>query len=112
MALKKPKNIAVPAPKHLSKAAKELWADLVEDYDFESHQFELLRLLCESLDRLEACRKQLKKDGCFLKNRFGETKPHPALREEREHKVLFARLARELNLDLEIPDSPRKPRRY
>lgn len=112
MALLHLKNIAAAAPKHLSRAAKELWQTIVGDYDLESHQLEILRLLCETLDRLELCRKQLKRDGMFSVNRFGETRPHCALKEERENKVLFARLSRELNLDIELSDSPRKPRRY
>jgi phage terminase small subunit len=112
MALNRFKNISPGVPKHLSKKAKELFQDITADYDLESHHIEILRLLCECLDRLEVCRKQLKRDGVFIVNRFGESKIHTALREEREQKVLFARLARELNLDLEIPESPRKPRRY
>lgn len=112
MALLKFKIIAANPPKHLLKGGKQLWLDIAGEYDLEAHQVEILRSLCETLDRLELCRRQLKKDGLFSVNRFGETKPHCALKEEREHRVLFARLARELNLDLEIPESPRKPRRY
>jgi phage terminase small subunit len=112
MALRKFKNIAPETPKHLSKRAKELWQDIAADYDLESHQLEILRLLCGCLDRLEVCRKQLKKDAVFIVNRFGEGKPNTALHEEREQKILFPRLSRELNLDIEIPESPRKPRRY
>jgi phage terminase small subunit len=112
MALRKFRNLAEKPPRHLLKGGKQLWVDIAGDYDLEAYQIEILRLLCECLDRLELCRKQLKKDGMFSVNRFGETKQHCALKEEREHRVLFARLARELNLDLELPESPRKPRRY
>jgi phage terminase small subunit len=99
-------------PRHLLSGGKRLWIDISGEYALEPHQFELLRSLCECLDRQELCRRQLKKDGLFSENRFGEVKPHPALREEREHRILYARLIRELNLDLEIPENPRKPRRY
>ena len=106
------KHAVVRAPSHLQKSGKQLWLDISSEYLFEAHQLEILRLLCECLDRLETCRKQLKADGLFIVNRFGELRPHVALKEEREHRVLFTRLARELALDLDIPDSPRKPRRY
>jgi hypothetical protein len=106
------KKIEPKPPGHLLAAGKRLWMDISGVYALEPHQFELLKSLCECLDRQELCRKQLKKDGLFLVTRFGETKPHPALREEREHRILYARLIRELNLDLEIPENPRKPLRY
>jgi phage terminase small subunit len=112
MALLKFKTIATKLPKHLLKGGKQLWLDISSEYDLEAHQIEILRSLCETLDRMELCRKQLKKDGLFSVNRWGETRPHCALKEERENRVLFAILARELNLDLELPESPRKPRRY
>ena len=111
MALLKFKRKSEKPPKHLLKGGRQLWNDIETEFDLEAHQFEILRLLCETLDRLELCRKQLRKDGMFSVNRFGETRPHCGLKEERENKVLFARLARELNLDLELPES-RKPRRY
>jgi hypothetical protein len=80
MALRQLKNIAPKPPKHLLKGGKQLWLDITYEYQLESHQIELLRLLCETLDRLELCRKQLKTDGLFSVNRFGEIKPHCALR--------------------------------
>jgi hypothetical protein len=36
-------------------------------------------------------------------------KMHPALLLERDQKILFARLLRELNLDASVPDAPRPP---
>lgn len=100
------------APKHLSKTGKAMWISIVAEYQLETHQLEILRLLCECLDRLEVCRRRLKKDGLFIRDRFEQTKAHPALAEEREHRVLVMRLARELNLDIELPAESRKPARY
>jgi phage terminase small subunit len=66
--------------------------------------------MCEALDRGEEARNAVKSDGTYLRDRFGQLKPHPALAVERDARVAVARLARELNLEPPAPEA-RPPRR-
>ena len=43
------------------------------------------------------------------KDRFGKPKTHPALAVEKDNKIIFARLMRELNLDIEPPGNTGRP---
>ena len=44
-------------------------------------------------------------EGCYYVDRFGAPKSHPALSDERNGRVTFARLLRELNLSEEAPET-------
>jgi P27 family predicted phage terminase small subunit len=94
-----------PAPHHLSTAAKALWMDIQRSYQLEGRHSHLLKLALESLDRAEAARKQVTKDGLMLRGPKGIRKPHPLLNVERDARLAYARLMRELGLD----DEPREP---
>jgi len=95
-------------PKDLSASGKK-WAKRVyADYVFEEHQIELINEAARTKDRLAQNREAIKKDGPYHKDRFGNLRPHPALIEERNNKIILARLIRELNLS-EEPESPRPP---
>jgi len=83
---------------------------VVRDFELEAHHIHLLTAACEALDRAEQARKTIAKDGPFFRNRHGERKAHPALSVERDNRALYARLIRELNLDVDSPDDPRLPR--
>jgi P27 family predicted phage terminase small subunit len=87
------------APQHLSKAQRELWREIVERYELELHHLRLLKLLCEALDRAEEARQALVRDGSYVRDRFDQLKPHPALTVERDSRASAAKLARELALD-------------
>jgi len=86
-------------PGHLSKAAQAWWRQLVADYEFESHHLRLLQLACESWDRCEQARERLAADGITFTDRFGQPRPHPSLAAERDSRIAFARLMRQLDLD-------------
>ena len=87
------------APKHLSQAARKWWRTIEAEYFLESHQLKLLTLAAEAMDRCEQARQILTTDGVIVKDRYGAPKAHPAVGIERDSRLAFARLVRELALD-------------
>jgi hypothetical protein len=107
-ALTKSQKSKYHAPKDLSAAAKK-WAKRVyADYAFEDYQIELVNEAARTKDRLAQAREAVKKDGAYFRDRLGSLRPHPGLIEERNNKVILARLIRELNLS-EDPEEVRPP---
>src|SRR6478609_9529962 len=96
-------------PKHLTAESRRWYAQVVTDYDLESHHLKLLQLACESWDRAAEARKAVAKDGLVHRDRHGNLRPHPGVQIERDSRTLFARLLRELSLDVEEPNASRPP---
>jgi hypothetical protein len=61
------------------------------------------------LDRCEAARKIVESQGAIIADRVGGPKEHPASRQERDEKLLFSKLVRELGLDPNPPGESRPP---
>ena len=95
-----------PAPKHLRPATREWWTAVVKDYMLEAHHLRLLQAACECWDRLQQAREILLKDGLTTATETG-LKAHPCVAIERDSRLSFARLVRELDLDIEAPVSAR-----
>jgi len=93
----------IAAPKHLRKETRGFWSGIVRDFQLEPHHVKLLTAACESWDRAIQAREAVTLAGCFSTNRHGEIKPHPGLSVERDSRSLFAKLIRELNLDVDTP---------
>jgi hypothetical protein len=56
---------------------------------------------------MQEARELLQRDGLVISGREGGMRPHPAIAIERDSKIGFARLVRELDLDTEPPTSMR-----
>lgn len=98
-------------PEHLSESAQEWWRSALSDYDFEPHHLRLLQAACEAWDRMQQARQALADHGglTFTDER-GVIRAHPAVAMERDARIAFARLVRELDLDTGSPsDAPRPP---
>ena len=100
----------ISKPKHLSRTAGKFYTDVFKEFELEPHHLKILTAACECLDRMQDAREQIKKDGLFVKDRYGQVKAHPAQKVEIDNKTLFARLIRELGLDIEGPEESRLPR--
>jgi hypothetical protein len=93
------------APRHLRPATRQWWLQVVADYELAPHHERLLTLAAEAWDRVEQAREPIEVEGLTPEN--GKTrKLHPALVLERDSMILFARMLRELNLDLDTPAQP------
>jgi P27 family predicted phage terminase small subunit len=96
-------------PAHLSAASKRWFRQVLDAFVLEDHHVLLLVQACESIDRAESARRRLAKDGMFSVDRYGGTKPHPAIAVERAARAAFAKHLRELGLDVSTASEARRP---
>jgi hypothetical protein len=98
-------------PRGLGADGRRLWKAVVDEYDLLGHQFELLRLAAQALDRASQARTVLDRDGLTVSTTTG-VKSHPAAAIERDSRLAVARLLRELALEVDDPVSmPARPPR-
>jgi P27 family predicted phage terminase small subunit len=89
-------------PTHLSADAKKLWARLFADYELaDAAGSLLLQSACEAYDRQQQARKLLAKEGPVIKDRWGQSKPHPAAGIERDARNQLHSALRLLRLEPE-----------
>ena len=99
----------ITTPNHLEPATARWFIGVLETYDLEAHHVRLLQAAAECWDRLQQARALLAEEGITIEGRFGP-KAHPAVAIERDSRLAFARLLRELDLDGEPGPDPRPPR--
>lgn len=103
-------------PAHLSTCAKKWWREIVSDFELEPHHLRLLELAAGAWDRAEQARKAIEmaennpenrpgESGLVFLDRFGQPHPRPELAVERSSMIVYARMMRELALDVAAPDS-------
>jgi phage terminase small subunit len=66
-------------------------------------------MAAESWDRCTEAREILKREGLTFDDRFGQPKARPEVAIERDSRIAFARLLRELSLDVSSPEENRPP---
>jgi hypothetical protein len=71
---------------------------VVEDYDLNVGELELLAELCRTLDELERLRAAVARDGEILIRANGQPRTHPALAELRGARLMLSRLVDQLQL--------------
>ncbi len=96
-------------PGHLSETAKSWWRSVLVDFDLELHHQHLLRLACESFDRCQQARLILDAEGITFKDDRNNVRAHPAVAIEKDSRIAFARLVRELDLDVDGPAAAPRP---
>src|SRR5436190_14453648 len=98
------------APAHLESATAAWWKEVVTTWELDAHHVRLLTLAAEAFDRAVQARKIVARKGLTFRDRFGQPKPRPEVAMERDARISFARLLRELDLDVEPPgEEPRPP---
>lgn len=102
-------NGRVAVPRHLTVRSRKWFRSVIAEYKLEPHHLKLLLAAAECWDRGVEAREVLQKDGLTVDGRFGK-KAHPCVNIERDNKILFARLLRELQLDAPPPGETRIPR--
>lgn len=96
-------------PAHLAPETADWWRAVLGEYELEAHHLRLLRLACEAWDRCQQARDILDRDGLTTETDSGGLKTHPAVAIERDARLAFARLLRELDLDAEPPEDRARP---
>jgi phage terminase small subunit len=102
---KTPDDFSTAPPAHLSKDSAAFFKRTVALFDLDEHHIKLLTLACESLDRGVQARKLIEKDGLTFIDRHGSIKPHAAVAIEKDSRIAFARLVREIGMDVADCDS-------
>lgn len=97
-------------PSHLTEETLRWWESVVDNYELEEHHVRLLTLAGEAWDRAQHARETLEREGPYYVNRFSEPRAHPAIAVERDNRLQFARLMRELDLDGSPQPGSRPPR--
>jgi len=99
------------APAHLRPATRKWWRKTAEDFALEEHHLRLLTLAGEAWDRATEAREAIAAaGGPYILDRFKQPRAHPAVAVERDSRLAFARLVRELCLDDFEPPAPRPER--
>jgi P27 family predicted phage terminase small subunit len=97
------------APTHLRPPTRKWWAGIVAAYELEAHHVKLLTLAGEAWDRCAEAREILAREGLTYEDRFGAPRTRPEVAVERDSRLAFARLLRELGLDHAPPAEVRLP---
>lgn len=87
------------SPAGLSAEAARLWRAILGEYVLEdAASLALLAQLCESLDGVRACQKQVRADGLMVEGAAGQKRPHPLLATESEYRRAMLACCRALRL--------------
>lgn len=97
------------APQHLRPPTRRWWSSVTTDFELEDHHVRLLTLAAEAWDRCQQAREALDAEGLTYEDRFGAPRARPEIAIERDSRLAFARLLRELDLDVEGPAEPSRP---
>ena len=89
---------APPPPSYLSPRAKQLWRDVLAGYELAHAELELLRLACIALDRADQARRTIRREGLLVRDRFDQSKEHPAVAIEATARRSFAALVSQLGV--------------
>ncbi len=101
------------SPKHLREETRKWVRDVSNGFFLEEHHLRLLLMAAEAWDRCVQAREILAETGLTFEDRFGQPRSRPEVAIERDSRIAFARLLRELDLDVEPPKAPgRPPGRY
>ncbi len=93
------------APKHLQPKTRRWWMDVVKKHNLNTAQRHLLTLAGETWERSARARRVLEQDGLIFLDRFGQPRPRPEVEIEKDAKLLFTRLMRELQVGAdELPE--------
>jgi phage terminase small subunit len=88
-----------PAPEHLQPETRLWYQAVLGEYRLEEHHRRLLQLAAEAYDAAQTARATIARDGRYFPDRFGCPRLHPAVADERDARLGFARLVRQLGLD-------------
>ncbi len=104
----KPKPPSPPA--HLCAATRRWWAQAVADFELEAHHLRLLTLAGEAWDGSRRANAVVRAQGQTYTDRFGQPKERPEVAIEDRCTLRYARLMREVGLDIDPPADVRPPR--
>src|SRR5258705_5915768 len=103
------KGPKVRAPKHLQPETRGWWREVVGGWELETHHRMVLTMAGTAWDRAEQARELVEQHGLATQTAAGGWKCSPFAKVEAEAMITFARLLRELDLDIAPPSEARRP---
>lgn len=100
---------SISAPSHLKPDTRAWFQQVISDYELEDHHVRLLTLAGEAWDRGAQARIAIEKHGLTYSDRFDAPRKRPEVSIEAESRIAFARLVRELDLDVDPPSPDTRP---
>jgi len=97
------------APPHLAAETAAWWLHVHAEFSLEQHHVRLLTLAAEAWDRCGQARALIDADGPVTVTPDGGLMAHPAVAIERDARLAFARVLRELDLDATAPPERARP---
>jgi P27 family predicted phage terminase small subunit len=97
-----PAPVLPPPPDHLSEAMRAWWQQVVAEFDLDPHHLKLLEAAADAWDRMASARAAVIAEGLTVTTKHG-VKKHPAVDIERDSRIAFSRILRELDLDEPVP---------
>ena len=94
-------------PEGAARRWKAWWRSVLEGFDLDEHHKHLLEAACGAWDRMVQARMAIAEHGLTFEDPAGSPKARPEVAIERDARIAFARLVRELDLDIEPPPEPR-----
>ncbi len=91
----------ISPPGHLRPATGAWWVETADAFELEEHHLRLLTLAGTAWDRCEQAREALAEHGLVYVDRFDTPRCRPEVAIERDARIAFARLMRDLNLEAE-----------
>ncbi len=92
-----------PTPEHLGDNAASWLRETCDRCDLIEEEIRLLPLAAESLDRNEQARQAIDEHGMTYEDRFGNPKTRPEVAIERDSKLAYARIIKQLGDKLKKP---------
>jgi hypothetical protein len=97
-------------PVELGKRGKAYYSQILEDYELEESEVQILLEAARTLDEVEALKGAVSEFGVMTKGSTGQAVVNPALAEMRQARAMFARLVHQLDLpdveEDELDESP------
>ncbi len=93
-----PEVAAEGAPGDLGPVGARLWRRVVEVFELEGWQLELLESAARSTDRAETARRRIEADGLTVTDRSGAVRAHPLAAVERDARAAAVRALTALGL--------------
>jgi hypothetical protein len=84
-------------PRDLQRSGRALWRAVVEDFDLDEHERQLLHETCRTRDLCDRLQSVLDAEGVMSESSQG-VRVHPAAVELRQQRVTLARLLAALNV--------------
>ena len=98
------------APKHLQPETRKWYRWVCGEWQLGQHHERILLVACESWDRKNQARLVIDDLGLTYLDASDQPKVRPEVAVERDSRLAFLRALRELDLDLDPPTQPGRPR--